>query len=164
MDTPIIMVQIADRPWTQDVLHRACALAREMNAGIALVKMVAVQHLSWLGTEFGSMNFTDQDRAEIRDYEATVEDYGVPCSFHIFQYATLIEAISEAADHVNARLVFAALPTSIIPYWPQFQRRRLARHLSRHGRELFDPNRTVAAEIGDLESVSSIPTRSFPDH
>jgi hypothetical protein len=154
MNMPIIMVQIANRQWTLDALHRACILARERNAAIALMKMVPVQHVAWLGTEFGNMNFTEQDRADMRDYEATVEDYGIRCSAHVFQFVTLAEAISEAADYVDAQIVFATLPKSIIPFWQQFQLRRLRTLLARHRRELFDDNRPVTAGADEVVRVS----------
>jgi nucleotide-binding universal stress UspA family protein len=42
MSMPIIMVQIADRKWTLEALHRACALARDVNAEIVLLTMLPV--------------------------------------------------------------------------------------------------------------------------
>jgi hypothetical protein len=138
MSKQSIMVQIADRQWTLEALHRACPLALEKHASITLMKMLPVQHLSWLGTEFGAMSFTDRDRALMRDYEATIEDYGVPFSSDTFQYATLADAIVQAADYVEADIVFATLPNSIIPYWRRFQLWRLRKSLARHGLELIE--------------------------
>jgi hypothetical protein len=163
MSTQTFMVQIADRQWTLDSLHRACRLARETNAEIALVKMVPVQHIGWLGTEFGNMNFTSREQSELRDYEATLEDYDVPYSSHVFQYATLAEAISEAADYVDAQIVFATLPKSIIPFWRQFQFWGLRNRLTRSGRELVEANSQFAAKPGEMAKVSSIPMSGGPD-
>jgi hypothetical protein len=158
MNRLIIMVQIADHQWTLDALYRACLLARDMNAEVALMKMVPVQHLGWLGTEFGNMNFTAKERSELHDYEATAEDYGVPCSTHVFQYATLPEAISQAADYVKAHIVFATLPQSIIPFWQHFQLWGLRNRLTHNGRELFDPNKPWMAEPHEWVKVTSVPS------
>jgi hypothetical protein len=157
MNTLIIMVQIADHQWTLDALHRACLLARDMNAEIALMKMVPVQHLGWLGTEFGNINFTAKERSELHDYEATAEDYGVPYSTHVFQYATLLEAISEAADYVKAHIVFATLPQSVIPFWQRFQLWGLRNRLAHGGRELFDPSTLLTAKPHKRVNVTSVP-------
>ena len=162
MSNPIIMVQIANRQWTLEALHQACALARDKSAGIVLMKMLPVQHLGWLGTEFGTMNFSDGDRAEIHDYEATIEDYGVPFAAEVFQYVTLPEAIVQAADYVEADIVFATLPKSIIPYWQKFQLGRLRNDLASHGRQLIDLDQPSAASQGETVHARPIPARLLP--
>jgi hypothetical protein len=58
----VIMLQIADRTWTLEALHCVCAIARKMSAKIPLVKMIPVQHIRWLGTELGNMNFSEEDQ------------------------------------------------------------------------------------------------------
>ena len=133
-----IMVQIADLEWTREALHRACILAREKRAEIVLLKMLPVQHTSWLGTEFGAMDLSERARSEIYDYAATAEDYGVQCSAQVFQYITLAEALSEAAEYVEADIVFATLPRTLIPYWREFQLRNLRNRLTRQKRLLIE--------------------------
>jgi hypothetical protein len=127
------------------------------------MKMVPVQHLGWLGTEFGNMNFTSREQSELRDYEATIQDYDVPYSSHVFQYITLAEAIAEAADYVDAQIVFATLPNSIIPFWRQFQLWGLRNRLTHNGRELFDANSPSTAKPGEMAKASSIPISGGPD-
>jgi hypothetical protein len=145
-----IMVQIADHAWTREALHSACILARQRPAIIALVKMIPVQHLGWLGTDLGYLNLSEKDYREIADCEATIEDYGVPFRTELFQYATLDDAILQFAEHVNAQVVFATLPKSIIPFWRSYQLRGLRRHLARHQRKLIqhpvDPHATSPLE------------------
>jgi hypothetical protein len=153
MTKEIIMVQIADRAWTLNALHRACTLARRTDSEIVLVKMLPVQHMNWLGTEFGNMHFTQQDRADLQDFQATVEDYGVPYSALTFQYFSLAEALSDVADHVTARLVFATLPKSILPFWYQFQLRGLCRRLSCHGRQLIAIEDNLLVSFAEMASV-----------
>jgi hypothetical protein len=159
MTNPIIMVQIANYQWTLEALHRACALARDKGAGIVLMKMLPVQHVGWLGTEFGNMNLSDRDRAEIRDYEATVQDYGLPYAAEVFQFITLPEAIVEAADYVEAYIVFASLPKSIIPYWRQFQLRQLRNGLTKRGRQLIDLEQASPVKHGDTAYARPIAAR-----
>jgi hypothetical protein len=134
----VIMVQIADRAWMLDALHCACLLARKMSAKIALMKMIPVQHFLWLGSELGYENFSIQDQRELAEYEDKMEDYGVEFSVDFFQYTSLPEAILQAAEYVNARVVIATLPRSIIPFWGSFQLDRLRRCLSRQERELIE--------------------------
>ena len=152
-----IMVQISDREWTLEALHRACLLARITSANIALVQMIPVQHPRWLGTDMGYMNFTDQDRVEFTDYQATIEDYGVEFTPLLFQYATLAEAIAQAAEHVNAQAVFARIPESIIPFWTKFQVWWLNRQLERQQCKLIqNPVYDTEALEVVIEAVSEI--------
>ncbi|MEO8393524.1 MAG: hypothetical protein ABI700_11090 [Chloroflexota bacterium] len=134
----VIMVQIADRTWTLEALHCAGRMAREQSAKIALVKMIPVQHLGWLGTDFGYLNLSEKDEQEIADYAATLEDYGVEYDLYPFQYATLTDALVQVAEHIHAQIVFATLPDSRIPFWQRFQLHDLHRHFARDGRSLID--------------------------
>ncbi len=131
----VIMVQISNREWTLEALHCACLLARKASARIALVEMIPVQHASWLGTELGYMHFTHQEQADFADYQATIEDYGVRFTPVVLQYVTLTEAITQAAEHVKAQIVFARIPESRIPLWTKFQRWMLSRQLARQKRQ-----------------------------
>jgi len=126
----VIMVQISNREWTLEALHCACRQARNTSARIALVKLIPVQHTSWLGTEWGYMNFTHQEQADFADYQATIEDYGLEFTPMPFQYVTLPEAIAEVAESIDAQLVFAQLPESMIPFWTKFQQWMLNRQLA----------------------------------
>jgi hypothetical protein len=118
--------------------------------------------VGWLGTEFGSMDFSERERADLRNCEATVEDYGVPFSSHVFQYVTLVEALSEAADYVEAQIVFATVPNSIIPYWQEFQVRRLRHLLAHHGRQLLGPDHVLPGKSSEIRTASSIPASHSP--
>ena len=127
----------------------ACVLARQRSANIALVKMVPVQHLGWLGTDLGYLNLSEKDYREIADYEATIEDYGVLFSTELFQYATLADALLQCADHLEAQVVFATLPKSILPFWRSYQLRGMRRGLAQHQRALIE-------QPGDRDASSPI--------
>jgi hypothetical protein len=153
----VVMVQIANREWTLEALHCACLLARNTSARIALVKMIPVQHASWLGTEWGYMYFTPQEQADFTDYQATIEDYGVPFTPLMLQYVTLAEATIQAAEHVNAQIVFARIPESRIPLWTKFQRRLLTRQLARQKRQWIQyPAYNPDASSITLDTVAEI--------
>ena len=134
----VIMVQIADREWTLDALHCACKMARERPAKIALLQMIPVRHPAHLGTDFGYLNYSRDDEDNLKDYEETVKDYGVECSTHLYQYASLAGALAEAADYVDAHIVIACLPRSIIPFWQSLQRVVLRFHLAQNRRQLIE--------------------------
>jgi len=135
----VIMVQIADDPaWTREALHCAALMARDQSAKIALVKMMPVQHLGWLGTGLGYLNLSHQDEQELADLAVTLEDYSMDFDFYPFQYATLADAIGQAAEYLDAQVIFATLPKGIIPFWRAYQVRGLRRHFARDGRQFID--------------------------
>jgi hypothetical protein len=136
MNTPrVMMVQIASRAWTLEALHCACLIARNTGDTIALVKMVPVYHHSWLGTEWGYMSLNRQEQKDIRDYQATIEDYGLPHILSVFQYNTWVEATAQAAQQNRADRVFAQPPTSWLPGWDKVRAWSLQRLLNRQGCE-----------------------------
>jgi hypothetical protein len=132
-----IMVQIAEKRWTSQAVHMASAIARHHGVAIHLVRMIPVQHASWLGTEFGNIRDSSQEYADFMDYCKTAEDYGVTVCLSQMQYHTLHEAIAEAAEYLNADLVFATLPDMRFRLWRKFLLRRLTRRLEKHQRTLF---------------------------
>jgi hypothetical protein len=142
-----IMVHMANREWTLAAMHTACALARNTGAEVTVVKMVAVHHPGWLGTDLGYRSLSWQDHDNLRYYQATAEDYGVAFSMLVFQYVTLPEALVDAAAYIDAQEVFAVLPQSLIPYWRQLQLWNLRRQLSQQGRCLYT---LEAAELSDV--------------
>ncbi len=149
----MIMVQIADQKWTMDALHRACRLGRTMPSHIALVKMIPVQYPGWLGTELGNRNFTEQDQREIINCEATLQDYHIEFSLTVFQYLEIDEAILQAANMLNASIVFATLPHSFIPFWRNLRLEVLRRRLGRNQHRLIDnitDNNIISKSIIDM--------------
>jgi hypothetical protein len=158
MDTqPVIMVQVSDRVWTMNALHSACQLARNFGARLVLVQMIPVQHAQWLGSDLGNANFTQQERATLKDYEATIEDYGIDYGLLLFQYESVVEAITQAAEHVNAQIVFARIQESRIPFWSRFQKWALNRQLNHQNCQwyqhpIYDPK----VSGGVAEAISGI--------
>ena len=135
---PTLMVQIADRAWTLDAVHCACRMARQTPADIALVTLIPVQHIAWLGTDWGHMNFSEQQFHDLEDYRATVLDYGLSCKTVCFQYSDFFGALAEAAEDCDAQVVFAHLPGTRIPARRRFLLWLLNRRLSNASRRLIE--------------------------
>ncbi len=131
------MVQMADHDWTLPAMHMACMRARSTGAAVVLMKMIPVQHPGYLGTDFGYWNLSQRDVDSTAYYQSIAEDYGVPCAVQYFQYATLPEALSDAAAYVDAHEVFAVLPEYSLPYWTRIQLWALRRRLTQQGRALY---------------------------
>jgi hypothetical protein len=134
---PTIMVQIMDRQKTLEALHFAGALAYSRRGTVVLVKMVPVQHIGWLGTELGYTWVTDDDHKALSEYRGIAESYGVEVETQLFQYMSLTDALADAADYVDAQVVFAALPHAMIPFWDRFRVWRLHQRLAQSGRQLY---------------------------
>jgi hypothetical protein len=131
------MVQLADPDWTAEALYRASILARKNGSPVVGVKMLPVQHPSWLGTAYGNLALSAQNRAQMENAALTAEDYGVCYATTVFQYFSLVGGLLEVADVVNAGVVFAALPNCAIPGWTRWQMSRLRSGLLRQGRVLI---------------------------
>ena len=124
-----ILVQIADDAWTFQAIHLASALARNSDAKLVILRLASVRHLSYLGSDIGKKPVTSDEYARLRNYEATVEDYGVKLVVASMQCVSELDAVAEAADQLDAQVVFARVPESRIPYWQQYQVWKLERRL-----------------------------------
>lgn len=136
-DRPVIMVQVEDPQWTADVLHDACRLARNCGGEIALVHMVRVRSLLYLGTDFGYLDLSDEDKQRLAGYVETAEDYGLPHSVTLYQYSDLYEGIVDAVELVGACIAFGRLPKSTIPFWRECRFELLRNRLLHQHVELF---------------------------
>lgn len=135
-DQERIMVQMDGNPWANDALHAAARMARSTGGEIVLVDMIPIGFPGWLGTDLG--NIFRQPHPELGAWKATLEDYGVAYRIGAFRYIGLLEGLAQAAEYFEARVVFAQVPHSIIPYWQQFQRWCLRRRLSHSQILLYD--------------------------
>jgi len=132
-----IMVQIMDPQKTLEALHFACALAHGQHTKVVLVKMVPVEHLSWLGSELGNHYFTDDDNQALRNYREIACSYDVEVETQTYQYTTFTSAIVQAADYVDARIIFAELPPSAVPLWYRFRAWLVRQALAERGKSLY---------------------------
>jgi hypothetical protein len=136
MNESRLMIVLDDSAWTLAALHLACAMARRGEAAVLLLKMVPVRHPLLLGTEFGLLNFSDDEARVLRDMWATAEDYAVSLDVHLFQYVSYWPGMVDAAAQLGVTAVIARIPSSPIPYWQAFHHWWLRRQLARQ-QQLF---------------------------
>lgn len=136
-----ILVQMSEKQWTMPALHLACALARNTQANIILLRLMTVAHPAYLGSEFGYSIPTAQEREDIAEYKATAEDYDITLTVKSIQCLTPLDVIVDAAQQLNADAVFADVPHSPIPYWQKFQKWMLQHRLSAANRQCFMPDK-----------------------
>jgi hypothetical protein len=131
------MVQLAERTWTLQAMHLACAMARDEGASVVLLYLMKVDHILWLGTELGDLPPTDQDHQLLNECESVAELYGVTLSLEWMQCHTLVGALTQAADALDAQGVFAQLPQSKLAFLNPLQHWNLKRQLKAQRRELY---------------------------
>jgi hypothetical protein len=151
-----ILIQMADDDWTMHAMHLACALARNVEAKIALLRLIHVQHPSYLGTSFGNLPPDNQEYQHLQEYAATAEDYGVELTVYAMQCMASLDAVAEAAANLDAALVFAQVPSSRVPSWRKFQIWNLERRLRMEHCQLF----TLDQLPGTIEWVPSITVKA----
>ncbi len=151
----IVLVQMTEKQWTMPAVHLACALARSSSANIILLQLIQEPHPSNLKQRFSFVSPPPQ-HDDIGEYAATAEDYGVHLSVRFMQCLSPLEALSNAADQLNADVVFAYVPQSWLPYWRKFQTWHLQRSLAAAHRQLF------VLDQAALDQLPSIVTK--PDY
>jgi hypothetical protein len=132
-----ILVQMADREWTAQAVCLACAMARKENARVLLLRLVYTQHPGWLGTDYQQLGMTLDEWDALKSYKEMAAGSGVELIAQPMQYNTLIDALAQAADEVNALVVFARVPQSRIPHWRGLQLFWLENHLHAARRQLY---------------------------
>jgi nucleotide-binding universal stress UspA family protein len=132
-----ILVQMADHEWTQRALHIACGLAREQKADVVLLRLMQVEHISYLGSEFGEAAFTHEEYTKIDLYAMIAEEYGVEVSIEQIQALSPLDAVVDAANTLDARVIFARVLPSAIPFLHTLRMHHLERRLRGSGRQLF---------------------------
>jgi hypothetical protein len=136
-----IMVQVAEQPWTERAVNAACALAHECSAQITLLSMVRVQQVGLLGSVLGDRRFTRAEQLELLRYVEIIARQGLSYAVQRFQYVSLAGAIPEAAELVDASIVFATLPSRLVPMQRSLEMAAMRRTLARQGRMLIaDPD------------------------
>jgi hypothetical protein len=134
-----IMIQVANKSWTMEALHLACAMTRnnETETTITLVRFIAVGHPSYLGTSMGNIAPSPQEYRDLQDYLETAEDYGVEFEVRSIHCLVPMDVMAQAAEELEANVVFARVPESVFPYWRKFQLWNLERSLKSQGCELY---------------------------
>ncbi len=148
------LVHMAKPQWTEEALHLACAMAHTSDADLVMLELIPVQHYSWLGTSFGFQQEGDK-HDEVKRYRGIAASYDVELSVQPMQYISLIGALVEAVELLEAQALFTHIPTSSLPLWRSLQIWNLHRQLARQGctlHTLDQPVWTVASatQLGAL--------------
>lgn len=137
MNKSRLMIVMNDSAWTLAALHLACAMARRGETEVLLLKMIAVRHPSFLGTEAGFLDFATEDAQLLEEMLATAENFGLSLDVWLFQYASYWSGVVEAAAQLSVTAVIARIPASPIPYWQMFCHRWLRRRLAQQQQLFF---------------------------
>ncbi len=131
-----IMVQAAKKRWTLQAMHLACAMARNTHAKVVLLHLLPVNNVLLLGSPLGMEPTTMEERQAVKEYTSVAEDYGVELELIPFQYESLVDAVAQAAEEVDASVVFARLPEGGFQLWRRYQAWSLQRQLQSQKRQL----------------------------
>jgi len=132
-----MMVQIADRTWTMQAMHLACAMARNTGSSVILLYLMPIKNPGLLGSELGITPPTPAQYADFDEYALIAEDYGVEIGLQPMQYESLCEALAQAVELLKPLALFARVPESIIPLWCRFQLWTLQRQLTAQNCRLY---------------------------
>ena len=151
-----ILVQMAEEKWTMEAMHLACALARGTGAQVALLRLIQVQHPSYLGTSFGNKPPDAHEYRRLNEYAATAEDYGITLDVHSMQCLSTTDAVVDAAEQLEAVILFAHVAPSRIGYWRRFRVWNLGRRLAAKHCQMF----TLDQPIGFIEWMPTITVKA----
>lgn len=132
-----ILVQMANLQWTTQALHLACALARNDQSRVILLRLTEIQHIRNLGLDFANIPLTPQEYSNLAEYSATAEDYGVEISVAQMQCVSPLNAVVSAAEHVKANVVFVHIPDSRIPFVRRLRLWQLERQFAKAQRQFY---------------------------
>ncbi|MBL8134740.1 MAG: hypothetical protein JNL42_22965 [Anaerolineae bacterium] len=155
-----LLVQLSDRSWTTEALHHACALARQMQVTVTLLRLIPVRHASYLGTDLCSLSPSAQEEADLSEFGATAEDYGVECVVQPMQYLDELSALADAAELLDAVVVFARAPVRRRTWWNRLQMWSLKHRLAAFGSRLVTLEQPL--RFGELNAASE--SASQPHH
>ncbi|MBX3063797.1 MAG: universal stress protein [Anaerolineae bacterium] len=130
MQKTILVLLTENAEWMNEAIHQAAQLARRTGYPLAVLKMIPVQHTSWLASAPTYIEHSDAELKILKTAQATAEDYGVEICMEPFQYVTLPEAIYDAAMHYQAAVLYATLPTKWLEFWRQHKINWLNRALA----------------------------------
>lgn len=147
-----VIVQMAERDWTERALHVACAMARSNGAAVVLLRLIEMQHLSWLGTDFGYEPLSPDASSAVWAYKSIASDYGVELRVQSFQYVSFSAALVEAAEDHHALALFADVPRHALAAWRRFQVWSLRRQLQASRCALYTLDQPVQAAAAVAQS------------
>ncbi|MBZ0301103.1 MAG: hypothetical protein K8J31_15250 [Anaerolineae bacterium] len=145
-----IMVQMSDTQWTMEAMHLASALARSSGGKVILLHLILANNPGLLGWGIPTPNAAE--RHHFHECAAVAEDYGVEFCVQPMQFVTLTDALAQAAESLNAAILFAHIPPSRFPIWRQYRLWSLKRQL--HGCQLYTLDEHQPVSINALVEMS----------
>lgn len=109
-----ILVITGAPEWTRRAVHLAAAAAREADAAVALLHLVPVAHLEYLGAGAREALLNPAEFDALSDYTATVAAYGVAVHVELFEFSDYTGGVLSAAEQHDAAAVFAAAPGGLL--------------------------------------------------
>ncbi|MFO7664982.1 MAG: hypothetical protein R6X18_20670 [Chloroflexota bacterium] len=127
MTTPRILVVTDEEKWTRQAMHLACAMARNLDASVALIQLVPVANPYQLGNIDHPPDFDPDHQAFINELLVTSEDYQTKTEIIRLHYASYINGISSAAEELQALGLFSPPSRYKGHLWERLQSWRLRR-------------------------------------
>jgi hypothetical protein len=130
-------------------MHLACAMTRNTGSRLILLHMIPVRNPGLLVTTVGISSFSEDEEKILKEYDMIAEDYGVALTLQPMDYASMADALVQAAENTNACALFARLPDSYFRFWRRLQIWNLRRQLIQRGCQLYtlDPSETVDSYV-----------------
>lgn len=147
--TKNIIVHFTDTRWTTVAMREACQLARERQEKIALLKLLPADYLAWHGgDEADEYQLSESESNDLASYQTQASAAGCDVELHVIKYDNIDKAIEQAADDLNADIVFANLPHHLISFFDRLEVRTLSQHLEENQHQLRSFDAPVADSDG----------------
>ncbi|MCC6614104.1 MAG: hypothetical protein IT320_11550 [Anaerolineae bacterium] len=146
MSTPIVMVEMGSLRWTIEAMRAACPEAKRIGAKVVVTLLMPESQCTLAGIDPETYVFSADEQNEVREYQAIADMHGVELQTRAFEYHDLAHGIVDAADALDAQVVYAHLPATLLPFQHQRQVRHLAKELGSHHHELRNFEAPVASE------------------
>jgi hypothetical protein len=124
-----VLVQMADVKWTIQAMHLACAVARNYDRSVVLLRLIHVSTPRFLGSDLNVPSLSDAEESAIMEYMSVAEAYGVEIELQPVHYESLSDALVQAARALKAGAVFARLPRESRGWWGRLRLWFLQRQL-----------------------------------
>lgn len=127
MATARILVVLGVEKWTRQAMHLACAMARNLDASVAIIRLVPVSNPHQLGATDRTPERNPQCLALQHELLATAEDYQTKAEVIRLHYASYNSGIGSAAEELQALALFSPPPRHTVKWLRTFQLWRLRR-------------------------------------
>ncbi len=155
-----IIVQMTEPQWTEEALHLACAMAQRRQSKVTLLHLMPTQHFSWLGANFNTNWLTAEQTELVWRCKEIADSYSVELSVQPMEYISYDGALVEVCEEMEAEVVFAHIPHSLIPLWRKMEVWELRRQLAAHHTALY----TLDEPVQTMTSTPQIGAAAAQSH